>query len=363
MKSVEYLIVGSGLTGAVIARLLADAGRDILIVEMRNHLGGNIHDYTHPSGIKVHAYGPHYFRCNSEKIWQFVNRFSKFYKYEAKVKTIVDGKLEDWPINQSYLNKLSIEERQPKFNGVPLNFEQACMSMMSKSTYEKFIKEYTIKQWGVNPEYLSPDLAKRLSIYNSLENRLTPNHKFQGIPEKGYSDFILKLLNDIPYKLNYKYKAGDSELTYSKKIIYSGPIDEYFNYKFGHLRYRGQLRKTTYFPNLDHYQEYAQINNPEIKNGPFIRTIEWKYLASPFDVPDVNGTVITREYPFDPLNSNNFEYPFPDRINESRYNQYRKLAKSFKDVIICGRLGEYRYFDMDQAIENAMDIAKNILQN
>ena len=363
MESAEYIIVGSGLTGGVIARLLADAGREVLIVEKRNHLGGNIFDYVHHSGIRVQAYGPHYFRCNSVKIWDFVNRFSKFYKYEARVKTFVDGNIEDWPINLSYLNRLNLEQRYPSFDGIPNNFEEVCLSKMPLIVYNKFVRDYTSKQWGVDPKSLGSNLADRISVRKNHEDRLTPKHKFQGIPSNGYHSFIENLLEGIPRKLNYKFAPDTNELRYSKKLVYSGPIDEFFQFKFGHLQYRGQLRETQFLPNIEYYQPYAQINNPNLENGSFIRTIEWKHFTLPYNNHSIKGTVITKEYPFNPVDSNNYEYPLPDMKNVLKYKQYRKLANKLKDVIICGRLGEYQYYDMDSVIERAITIARRILVN
>lgn len=363
MKSVDYLIVGSGLTGGVIARMLSDVGREVLIVESRNHFGGNVYDYKHPSGVRVHAYGPHYFRCKSDEIWSFVNRFSEFYDYEARIKTLVDNKIEDWPINRSYTQRLNTEDFIPHFEGTPNNFEETCLSKMPLSLYKKFIKGYTEKQWGVNPRSLSKELANRFQIRRNYENRLTPKHKYQALPKKGYKFLIENLLKDIPKRLNYKYKFNSPNIHFRKKLIYTGPIDEFFRYKFGRLRYRGQIRDTIHLPHTLYFQQFAQINNPSLKNGSFIRTIEWKHLRSDKNSTSVKGTVITKEYPFNPINPNNYEYPFPDIINSNLYKHYRKLANELKDVIICGRLGQYRYFDMNQAIERAMVIANEILMD
>ena len=361
MESADYLIVGSGLTGGVIARLLSDAGREVLVVESRSHLGGNVYDYDHHSGIKVHAYGPHYFRCNSKEVWEFVNRFSKFYKYEALIKTLIDGKIEDWPINASFLNKLTPDQRNLSFKESPQNFEEGCLLKMPLTAYDKFVKGYTLKQWGVSPKILNVELANRISVRKNHENRLTPEHKFQALPLGGYKSLMENLFEDIPCKLNYRFKVDSHELLYTKKLIFTGPIDEYFQFKFGNLQYRGQMRETLYYPNIEYYQPYAQINNPNHLKGSYIRTIEWKHFALPEAIQSVEGTVITREYPFSPSLPDQFEYPFPDYENQLKYKQYRKLANKLNNVIICGRLGEYQYYDMDQAIERAIVIAKKIL--
>ena len=361
METIDYLIIGSGLTGAVIARKLFDFGREVLILESRKHFGGNVYDYDHSSGVRVHAYGPHYFRTKSDEIWSFVNRFSEFYSYEARIKSLVDNKIEDWPINLSYIKRLKSKDFIPHFKGTPSNFEETCLSKMPVNLYVKFIKGYTQKQWGVNPRFLHTNLANRFQIRKNYENRLTPRHKHQGLPKRGYKYLIDNLLKDIPKRLNYKYDSNSPRICYKKKLIYTGPIDEYFRYKFGRLRYRGQIRETIYLPETSFFQEFAQINNPSLKDGAFIRTTEWKHFTSNKESNSIKGTVITKEYPFSPTNSNNFEYPFPDIININLYKKYRNLASELKDVIICGRLGEYRYYDMDQAIEKAMAITIKIL--
>jgi UDP-galactopyranose mutase len=205
--SVDYLIVGSGLTGATIARTLVDAGCDVLVLERRSHIGGNVHDHVHPSGVRVHTYGPHYFRTNSDEIWRFVQRFSEFFPYEAVVKTLVDAKLEHWPVTAEYIRR-EIGSWQPEVRtGVPSNFEDACLSMMPRQVYEKFVRGYTEKQWGTPAQNLSPSLASRFEVRLDDEPRFS-RHRFQGLPRDGYAEFTRRLLEGVPTILSCDFLAA-----------------------------------------------------------------------------------------------------------------------------------------------------------
>jgi len=356
----EYLIVGSGLTGGVIARMLADRGQKVLVMERRSHLGGNVHDQRHESGITIHTYGPHCFRTNSEKLWQFVNRFSPFRRFEAVVKSYVDGKCENWPITNSYIKRTVGAGWRPAFAGRPSNFEEASLSMMPSQIYQRFVKGYTEKQWGVSARELSTHLARRFEVREDDDPRLM-QHTFQGLPEKGYTQFVKALLAGIPVLLNCDYHNNRSELKAKRMTIYTGPIDEYFGFDLGHLRYRAQSREHKYLPASNWAQPCLQVNNPDPSNGPHIRTIEWKYMMPRDDAREVSGTVLTRETPYTPSNPNEFEYPFPDQANEHLFKRYAERARAIPGLLICGRLGEYRYYDMDQAIARAQVLVRRIL--
>jgi UDP-galactopyranose mutase len=357
---IEYLIVGSGLTGGVIARMLADKGRKLLVMERRSHLGGNVHDHRHESGITIHTYGPHSFRTNSEKLWQFVNRLAPFRRFEAVVKSYVEGKYENWPIAHSYIRRTVGDGWRPDFAGRPSNFEEASLSMMPSQIYRSFVKGYTEKQWGVSARELSAHLARRFEVREDDDPRLM-QHRFQGLPEKGYTHFINALLAGIPILLNCNYHDNRSEFNAKRMTIYTGPIDEYFGFDLGHLRYRAQSREHMYLPTTDWTQPCLQVNNPDPSNGPHIRTIEWKYMMPRDDAREVSGTVLTRETPYTPSNPNEYEYPFPDRANEQLFKQYAERARAIPGLLICGRLGEYRYYDMDQAIARAQVLVRRIL--
>lgn len=361
MISADYIVVGSGLTGTTIARRLYDSGREVVILERRDHVGGNVHDHVHQGGIRIHTYGPHYFRTNSEEIWEFVNRFATFFKYEAALKSYVDGQYENWPIAASYIRRVIGEHWKPEFKGTPTNFEEASLAMMPRLIYEKFVKGYTEKQWGVPVHTLSAGLAKRFDVREDDEPRLV-RHKYQGIPADGYAAFMRNMLAGIPVMLNIDYLKVRDSLRSKRLLIFTGPIDEFFGYDLGRLHYRGQMREHTYLPDVDYVQPCGQVNNPDPVNGPHIRTLEWKHMMPREYAERIRGTVLTREITQSPTDPDKYEYPFPDDKNSSLYQRYRERANSIPNLLICGRLGEYRYYDMDQAIGRASMLAEKILQ-
>ncbi len=362
MYEVDYLIIGSGLTGSVIARLLKDAGRETIVIERRNHVGGNVHDHTHACGIRIHTYGPHYFRTSSQKIWDFCNRFSSFYSYIPKIITIGKDETVNWPLGISYIRSKLNGQYRPDFVGSPTNFEEAALSLMPREIYETFVKEYNEKQWGIPAALLSTELCKRFNVRMDDDPRLTPDAKYQGIPSNGYHAWMSKMLSDIPVILNCDILT--SKMPRGKRYtIYTGPIDEFFSCDMGKLKYRGQKRHHKYLPHVNGYhQSCGQVNNPRHDGGDHIRTLEWKHMMRPEYARRINGSVITKEIPYTPVNSNDYEYPFPDDTNVKLYHAYRQRADAIPDTIICGRLGEYRYYDMDQAIGRAMIIAEKIIK-
>lgn len=356
----DYIVVGAGLTGGTIARLLADQGREVLIVERRNHLGGNVHDSTHHSRIRVHTYGPHYFRCSSRRVWDFVQRFSRFYRYEATVKAVVHGSYQDWPLNRSMLSNFpDWEKSRPA--GPPKNFEEACLLKMPRTLYEEYVRGYTRKQWGVDPSTLDAELAERVRMNDQRHTTLTPEHRFQGLPALGYAGMVENLLAGIPCVLGTDYLKNRSEYQARKALVFSGSLDEFFGFDAGRLGYRSQRRILRYLPDAEHYQPCAQVNHPLSGEASPLRTIEWKYLMPPDERSQTHGTVITEEHPFAPDDPNQFEYPMPTAQNRNIYEEYSRRAAAVPNLIVCGRLGCYRYFDMDHAIERAMAIAETLL--
>jgi UDP-galactopyranose mutase len=360
MPSVDYIVVGSGMTGATIARLLADAGREIIVLERRAHIGGNVHDLLHSSGIRVHTYGPHYFRTGSQRIWEFVTRFANFYEYKAKLLSLVDGRYEHWPVIKSCLIRLAGADWSPGFKGVPTNFEEASLLMMPRIIFDKFVKGYTEKQWGVPAHTLSVDLARRFDV-RSDDDVLLSRHKYQGLPLEGYHSWMKKMLDGIPVRLSTDYLNSREDFRHKKCLIFTGPIDELFSFSHGRLKYRGQRRTHRYVTDRDTILPCAQVNNPDPAQGSHVRSLEWKYLMPPGFVKNNIGTVITTETPYTAQDPNDYEYPFPDAENRKIYQTYAQRANQIPKLIICGRLGEYRYYDMDQAIGRAMMIARRLL--
>jgi len=359
-STADFVVVGSGLTGAVIARTLADAGREVLVVDRRTHLGGNVHDATHDGGIRVHTYGPHYFRTNSEAIWRFVTRFADFYRYEAVLASFVGGRYERWPVAAEYIRRTVGDHWRPTFTGTPENFEQASLAMMPEAVYRSFVKGYTEKQWGVPADALSAELAGRFDVRYDDDLRLK-RHRHQGIPVGGYARLMEAMLDGVPVELGRDFLEERSSFRWRRGLVFTGPIDEYFGFSLGRLSYRGQEREHTYLPGVAQHQPFGQVNNPDPAGGPHVRTLEWTHLLSEQERAQVTGTIITRETPMTPTNPDRYEYPFPNEANKALYRRYRARADAVPGLLVCGRLGEYRYYDMDQAIARAMLLAKRLL--
>lgn len=358
--SFKIHIVGSGLTGATIARLLHDQGYAVTVFERRAQVGGNVHDFLHPSGIRVHSYGPHYFRTNSAAIWAYVQRFGAFFPYRAVVKSWIDGQYENWPISAAYLRRIGAEQylfKSRSFSKASLpatNFEEAALQLMPVEVYEKFVKNYTFKQWGVDPRELSADLVKRFEVHHDNDPHLSPGYRWQGIPVDGYARWMSNMLEGIKTHLGVDYLQHQRTLQPATYTVFTGAIDAFFGYDLGRLHYRGQQREHEYLPTVDYYQPCAQVNNPAIETGAHIRTLEWKHLMPVEQQASLRGTLLTRETPISPQDIDQYEYPFPDDTNQRLYQQYRQRAQKIPNLLICGRLGEYRYYDMDQAIGRAM---------
>jgi UDP-galactopyranose mutase len=359
-RRADYLVVGSGLTGATIARQLTDAGFDVLVLERRSHAGGNVHDSEHASGIRVHTYGPHSFRTNDESLWAFVNGIAPFRPFEAVVKALVNGRLENWPVAASCVARMAGPQWKPSFTGEPLNFEEAALAMMPREVYEAFVRGYTEKQWGRPAATLAASLARRFDVRADDEPRLS-RHRFQGIPEHGYANFMQQLLRGIEVLLDCDYLEHRADFEAAKSVVYTGPIDEFFGFDAGRLAWRGQRREHEWQAGAGYAQPCLQVNNPGPADGAHIRTIEWKHLMRPADAASTAGTLLTREYPVTPEDPGAFEYPFPDESNARLYEAYRERAQAIAGLLVCGRLGEYRYYDMDQAIARARLHARRLL--
>jgi UDP-galactopyranose mutase len=356
----DYIVVGSGLTGATIARRLTDAGREVLVLERRAHLGGNVHDTQHSSGVRVHTYGPHYFRCSSPRVWDFANRFSEFQPYEAHVKALIGGVYEEWPINQSVLARYP-QWVPPPEKDPPRNFEEACLRLVPPQVYRSAIAGYTRRQWGVEPSRLGAELACRIRINGAQQHTLMSGRRHQALPLRGYADWMQAMMAGIPCLCGVDYLPQRDQFRARKLLVFTGMVDEFFGFDEGRLAYRGQRRRVVFHRDRDLVQPCVQVNYPQAEDSAPLRTVEWKYLLPTEQRRRVAGTVITEEYPYTPSHPDACEYPFPDEANRALSRRYAARAAAVRGLLVCGRLGEYRYFDMDHAIARALQLADRIL--
>ncbi len=358
------LIVGCGFSGAVMANLIATVlGEKVLVIDKKNHIAGNSYDYRDENGIMIHKYGSHIFHTNSEKVWSFLKQFTDFNTYMHKVIAVIDGIETTIPFNFNTLYDVfpetmakRLEEKLLKtfeYNKkVPiLEFQKqddADLKFLANYVYEKVFLHYTTKQWGNTPEEVDGAVTARVPVYMSRDNRYFQD-KYQGIPLEGYTEVVEKMLNhpNIEVKLNTDYKDVKGDF---KRVFYTGSIDEYFNYKYGQLPYRSvNFKMETY--DREFYQSNATVNYP--CNYDFTRIHEYKYYLN--DKSD--KTVIAKEY------SENYEqgkneryYPIPKTENIALYNKYKEEAKTLENVYFLGRLGDYKYYDMDKAILRALEL-------
>lgn len=364
----DYLIVGSGLFGSIFAYEANKKGKKCLVIEKRSHIGGNI--YTENiEGIQVHKYGAHIFHTSNKEIWQYINNFAEFNRYTNSPVARYKDELYNMPFNMNTFNKLwgvitpkeakdKIEEekREAGIKG-PKNLEEQAISLVGKTIYEKLVKGYTEKQWGKRATELPSFIIKRLPVRFIYDNNYF-NDKYQGIPIGGYTQIIEKMLKGIEVKLNYDFFDHREELEkVAEKIIFTGPIDKYYNYKFGELEYRS-LRFETEVLDLENYQGNAVVNYTEYEI-PYTRIIEHKHFEYENDNPK---TVITKEYPDEWVQGKEPYYTINDEKNNSLYQKYLELAKNDKNIIFGGRLGQYKYFDMDKVIAEALNCVNTELK-
>lgn len=371
-RSMNYLIVGSGLFGVVFAHEVAKAGSKVTVIEKRNHIAGNI--YTKEvDGIQVHEYGAHIFHTSNKKVWDYVQQFAKFNRYTNSPIANYKGQMYNLPFNMNTFNEMwgvrtpqealakINEQRQEMAGKEPKNLEEQAISLIGRDIYEKLIKGYTEKQWGRPCTELPAFIIKRLPVRLIYDNNYF-NDDYQGIPIGGYTKMVEKMLDhpNITVKLNTDF--FDNKKEYFKnydKIIYTGMIDEFFDYKLGELEYRS-LRFETEEKNVDNYQGNAVINYTEAKI-PYTRVIEHKHFE--FGKGDKDKTIITREYPANWHRGDEPYYPVNNKRNNDLYAKYAELAKKQDKVIFGGRLGQYKYYNMDQVIEEALGVAKFMKEN
>lgn len=363
----DYLIVGSGLFGSICAHELHKKGHTVLVIEKRNHIGGNV--YTEDNkGIQVHKYGAHIFHTDNKKIWDYVNQFVEFNRFTNSPLANYQGKFYNLPFNMNTFYQLwgcrtpeearKIIKQQIKESGIttPTNLEEQAISIIGRDIYDILIKGYTEKQWGRSATELPPFIIKRLPVRYTFDNNYF-NDKYQGIPIGGYTQLITALLSGIEVKLNTDFLENRNYYrSLCNKVIYTGQIDAYFDYTFGSLEYRSLRFETTTLP-MENFQGNAVINYTE-KEVPYTRIIEHKH----FELVDTDHTVVTKEYACDWKKGDEAYYPINDTLNNEIYSKYQQLAQQEDGVLFGGRLAEYKYYDMHKIIENALNLIKKEIQ-
>lgn len=368
----DYLIVGAGLYGSVFARMATDAGKSVLVIDKRPHVAGNI--YTESvEKINVHKYGAHIFHTNNKKVWDFVTRFADFNRFTNSPVANYHGELYSLPFNMYTFNKMwgvispeeaaaKIDEQRKAANITePRNLEEQAISLVGTDIYEKLVKGYTEKQWGRPCDQLPSFIIKRLPVRLTFDNNYF-NALYQGIPVGGYTKMVENMLDGIEVRLNTDYlEDKDYFDSLAHKVLYTGAIDAYFNYKLGPLEYRS-VRFETEVLDTPNFQGNAAVNYTD-RETPWTRIIEHKWFEFGKDElgNDIPKTVISREYSSEWKLGDEPYYPVNDEKNGSLYAQYRTLAAEEKNILFGGRLGEYKYYDMDAVIAASMDAAANEL--
>lgn len=363
----DYLIVGAGLFGSIFAREATDAGKRVLVIDKREHVGGNI--YTENiEGIEVHKYGAHIFHTNSERAWEYANRFAKFNRYTNSPVANYKGELYSLPFNMYTFNKMwgvvTPEEAERKIAeqrrnaGItePKNLEQQAISLVGTDIYERLVKGYTEKQWGRPCTELPAFIIKRLPVRFTFDNNYF-NALYQGIPTDGYTAMIERMLEGVEVRLGVDFLEDREKLSsIANKIVFTGAIDAYFNFCLGELSYRS-VRFETEVLDMPNFQGNAVINYTDAET-PYTRIIEHKH----FVFGTQPKTVISREYSKEWTKSEEPYYPVNDEKNTALYEKYVSLARNEKNVIFGGRLGQYKYYDMDATILAALDAAERELK-
>lgn len=374
MKNYDLLLVGTGLFNAVIAYEAKKRGLRSLVIEKRNHIGGNI--YTENiDGINVHKYGAHIFHTDSKYVWNYVNQFAEFNRYTNSPIANYNGEIYNLPFNMNTFNKLwpdvitpeqakkCIELQASEIAGrVPQNLEEQAISLVGRDIYTKLIKGYTEKQWGRSCKELPAEIIKRLPVRFIYDNNYF-NDKYQGIPIGGYTKIIEKMLENVEVKLGIDYLSDKKNFnSYADKIIYSGTIDSYFEYCFGELEYRSLRFETETIPEQN-YQGNAVVNYTDAST-PYTRIIEHKHFE-PENEMGLNSdkTIITKEYPADWKIGEEPYYPLNNDKNSRLYAKYKILAQNEPNVVFGGRLGMYKYFDMDDTIAEALRLSETLFTN
>ncbi len=359
-KKYDYLIVGSGLFGAVFAYEAKKRGKECLVIERRDHIAGNIYcENVH--GINVHKYGAHIFHTSNRAVWDYINQFAEFNNYINSPVAIYKDELYNLPFNMNTFSKMwgiktpaeaqaIIEKQKAEYNITePKNLEEQALSLIGKDVYEKLIKGYTEKQWGRSCTELPAFIIKRLPVRYTYDNNYF-NDRWQGIPIGGYTKIIEKMLEGIDVLTSTSFEDYKAAHDISDiRVVYTGNIDEYFGYKYGALQYRTVRFETEYMPDTDNYQGNAVVNYTE-REVPYTRVIEHRH----FEKCDAKGTVVSKEFSSEWSVGIEPYYPINNDENNALYQKYEQLASQEKNVIFGGRLGKYKYYDMDKVIEAAL---------
>ena len=358
----DYLIVGSGLFGSTIANRLKKEGKKVLVIEKRNHIGGNV--YTeNVEGINVHKYGAHIFHTDYKDVWDYVNSFVEFNRYTNSPVARYKNEIYNMPFNMNTFSKIwsdvitpedalrHINEEKKEITEEPKNLEEQAISLVGRTIYEKLVKCYTEKQWNRDCKDLPAFIIKRLPVRLTYDNNYF-NDRYQGIPIGGYTLLVERMLEGIEVQLNTDYLSNKEKYdSMANKVIYTGPLDEYFNYSLGELEWRS-LRFENKIYDTDNYQGNAVINYTS-HDVEYTRSIEHKHFEY---VTDNKKTVVTYEYPADYKEGMEKYYTINDDKNNALADKYRELAEKEKNVIFGGRLAEYKYYDMDDVIKRALDL-------
>lgn len=368
----DYLVVGSGLFGAVFARQATDAGKKVLVIDKRPNVAGNV--YTEKvEGINFHKYGAHIFHTNNTEVWNYVNRFATFNRFTNSPVANYKGELYSMPFNMYTFNKMwgvvtpeeaaaKIEEQKKEITGEPRNLEEQAISLVGRDIYEKLVKGYTEKQWGRDCKELPAFIIKRLPVRLTFDNNYF-NALYQGIPIGGYTKLVENLLDGIEVQLNVDYLVDRAKWdAIAEKVVYTGAIDAFFNYSLGNLEYRS-VRFENEVLDIPNFQGNAAVNYTD-RGTPWTRIIEHKWFEFGKDENgnDLPKTIISREYSSEWKPGDEPYYPVNDEKNGALYKEYRALADQEGKVIFGGRLGEYKYYDMDAVIASALECAKRELR-
>lgn len=367
----DYLIVGAGLYGAVFAQQAKKAGKSVLVIDKRPHVAGNV--YTEKiEGIHVHQYGAHIFHTNNKTVWEYITQFADFNRFTNSPVANYKGELYSMPFNMYTFNQMwgvvtpeqakkKIDEQRAEIQGEPNNLEEQAISLVGRDIFEKLVKGYTEKQWGRDCKDLPAFIIKRLPVRLTFDNNYF-NALYQGIPIGGYTKLVENLLDGVEVRLNTDYLADkDTWNAMANKVVYTGPIDAYFDFQLGNLEYRS-VRFETEVLDIPNFQGNAAVNYTD-RETPWTRIIEHKWFEFGKDEhgEDLPKTVISREYSSEWKPGEEPYYPVNDEKNGARYQAYKALAEQESHVIFGGRLGEYKYYDMDQVIAAALEMSRREL--